>query len=1291
MARKLSELSKTPAWATFIRRRWADGRLLNIAGEMWLFKSVPMGPVEDARSPELSAAVAAPLMDAFEELSTLAGPIRITRRQMAKAAFRDVQLLLTNTPDYFTPQPDSPLASYHLQRFPKMVVDRRVLLLGARLSPRLQQASFVSQVSEVVETFVSGGDPVENFTRDFRDVDAALTRAGLRTPSEAEMQMAAAWWNQGDQAACPLLVHADHLHVFTSVEASKAAARLAEDEDLGCEHWPNVPDSHTVSFATAREFDLPYVDSLTSAAHWASKLIASGATAVSVRGKVEPSAVTRDELRRMRRNYQSDIREQYAAGKLDRAEQEETYRMLAEVEGFYASDAATPTLIEASTVVAFTGRHPRSGYDPTEVGRFSGLKLSSMVNIQDRAMAEMMIGSNVRANPYLRDLPSQTLAFSGMPSLSNVGDESGALFGFTERDRQPAYLHPMAATDADTLPIFVAAGQTGAGKALALSTRVPVPVSARFPTGWAAVRDLRVGDQLFDRRHELCRVTQLSDIDPRPELFRLCADDGQTILADGNHQFVLAGLTTDKPQQTATVEALLAAARQFGPDSWSDLRELHTLVDELAPGVWPNTQAIYAALRMAEVQSRTSARRRTRSVRLPQLRKSDPALLFPAAPTLASWVAMWSNLSGSNARRWSKLSRCRMAAAERLAVELKEGEEATVPSLLRRMRAIDPAVGMIDASAMRRVARRAGIEPRHGRALTVLPAPASNTVQCSVLEYVTSEALMGLAFRAAQLAGVQPGLAADERVLSVREMRTAGLAELKVRRLGPADQVAQFAALAAQAGAVEVDGCFRFATLELLDAVRAQGVWARPEADGGFIADPARQFTVITSIVPVSPVELDFEAVRCLTVDSLDATFCVGGWLPTHNSVLMTWLADQFARLTTSRGERTPVVIFDPKRGSDFSRVVALSGGTTFSLDDLATADGVFDPIRFSREPRLGVEVAHSTLSSVNPWGTDADRRKWEAPLLEALRFGVNAGARSTMTALRIAEKAGLVPREMIRPIEQVASASPMFVAICGSNDEGGALSASEGITYIKVGENELNLPAPGTPESELTLPQKVTMQLVRNVVYGSMAALSGRQGVILLDEGWVFTSAGRAEMERVGRLARSMRVFPALFTQRITDALDAGLAGYISRGVILPITDEDEAVAACRLFGLEATPERLARITAKATMGDGSDDSAAPNWRSMRALRDPVTHEVLRGTVGIYADVNGRAVPTEITIPASFLRDVSTNRLDMEAREASDAARIAAEAAADAADAEDAPLPVLDPQQPQSAWEAGW
>ncbi|MHB1011219.1 MAG: ATP-binding protein, partial [Propionibacteriaceae bacterium] len=819
MSKADAEQSTVPQWPTMIRSRLSDGRLLGVDNSLWLYRAVPMAPVAEARTPEEGVATAVPLMMAMDELAGLT-PVRLARRASSRNNYRQVHVLLVNLPQRFVPPSGHPLRDYLATSFPNTPTDRRVLLIGVRLIAKVGGEGGVRRaVDSIAETLTSGGTPLSDFDPDYLAVSSALGRAGLRTPTGEELRLASAWWNEGNAPDVPLLAQVDCLHVFTTTEAARAAHRAGPDADLsqlGAGH-------HTLTFAAVSDLDLPFVSPTDPRAHWVSELVTQGALAVSVRGKVEPTTVTRAELRRQRKRYIDDIRERVAAGKMERAEQSEQEQLLGEVEAVYAT-GGPPTLIETSIVVGFNGFVP----DMSELSRDLTAHLLPMSYHQRSAMAETMLCSPVRANPHLQDLPTQSIAASGMPSLSTVGDPSGAMVGFTESDRQPAWLDPMAATDQDTLPMALVAGATGSGKTL-----------------------------------------------------------------------------------------------------------------------------------------------------------------------------------------------------------------------------------------------------------------------------------------------------------------------------------------------------------------------------------------------------------------------------------LMLWLADQLARIGNPalRTDSTPVIIIDPKPNSDHSAAVLAAGGQVASLDDLASSDGIFDPIRFSAKAEVGVELAASMLMASNPWGTKA--ADFESPLQYALHYGVTRGATCVGQALHIAKMEGHAPPEMVDAAFRLAESSSMFRACFGINPTTDGLRVADGITLIKVGDAYLDLPAPGSVNQ--SLPQRIALALVRMMVFGSAMALTGRDGVVMLDEAWVFLSAGREEMERLGRLARSQRVFPVMFTQRVTDAVEAGLTGYISRGFIGPILDPVEAEAACTLFKLAPTDERLARITAKDTIGSG--DSTAPNWSSMRALVDRGTREVHRGSVWIYCDMSGRAVPVEVVIPPGFLARASTNAAEIRAR----------------------------------------
>ncbi|MET4144008.1 ATP-binding protein [Arthrobacter sp. UYCo732] len=806
---------------TMMRTLLPGGRGLGVDGSLWLFRKVPLEPVVDAKSIDERVNVFTPLMAAYDELAAMSHTTS-NRRALARKDYRQTKMLMVNLHKMYNPENGHPIAGFLKESFPQQITEKRLLILAVKLSGKLGgNGGFRNAVESFTETLVVGGTPLSDYDTDLGRVDAAMARCGLSIPSSQEIAVANSWWNQGHFPDTVDLPHSDHLHIFADAKAVRMADAAGRED---CHAWPVIPNHRTLTIATLEGFEFDFVSPTSTAAHWATGLVEDGAVAISISAQIEPAKVTRAELRRQRKRYLDDINERIKQNKMELSEQEEMVRTLEQVEEVYASREGSPTLVDASVLVAFDGEVE----DITQAGGDSAANLRIMNFRQRQALAEMMLCSHIRANPNLHDMPTQNIAASGIQSLSTVGDKVGALIGFTERDRQPAYVSPTAASTADGLPLMLVAGGTGSGK----------------------------------------------------------------------------------------------------------------------------TQALL-------------------------------------------------------------------------------------------------------------------------------------------------------------------------------------------------------------------------------------------------------------------------------------------------------WLATQMTKIPGPRSARSPQVIVDPKTESDHSKTVLAAGGQVISLDDLQHADGVFDPIRFARSPEVGVDMAASMLGSINPWGDD--KAKYEVSIFVALRYGVANGAKCVGQALQIALAHGKAPQGMVQPVLELAEASPMFRACVGMRPESAALNIFDGITLIKVGNSHLDLPEPGAIEGA-PLMQRVCLALVRMMVFGSAMALTGRGGVIHLDEAWVFLGAGKAEVERLGRLARSQGVLPVLYTQRVSDALKAELTGYISRGFILPIEDKEESEAACRLFNLEPTPQRLARIRAKAIVGEG--ESQAPNTNSMRALRDPSTGKVIRGAIGIYADLTGRAVPVEVVLPPTFLTMASTNPDDIRRRQ---------------------------------------
>ncbi len=79
--------------------------------------------------------------------------------------------------------------------------------------------------------------------------------------------------------------------------------------------------------------------------------------------------------------------------------------------------------------------------------------------------------------------------------------------------------------------LIILAARTSVGKALALDTSIPTPF------GWSTMRDLCVGDQVFDERGRPCTITFATPVQYGRECFEVVFSDGARIVADADHQW----------------------------------------------------------------------------------------------------------------------------------------------------------------------------------------------------------------------------------------------------------------------------------------------------------------------------------------------------------------------------------------------------------------------------------------------------------------------------------------------------------------------------------------------------------------------------------------------------------------------------------------------------------------------------------------------------------------------------------------------------------------------------------
>ena len=77
--------------------------------------------------------------------------------------------------------------------------------------------------------------------------------------------------------------------------------------------------------------------------------------------------------------------------------------------------------------------------------------------------------------------------------------------------------------------VLAAVAGTGGGKAIDIDTPIPTP------NGWQKMRDLQVGDSVFDLKGESTCITFVSPIMDGHQCYRVTFDDKSSLVVDAGH------------------------------------------------------------------------------------------------------------------------------------------------------------------------------------------------------------------------------------------------------------------------------------------------------------------------------------------------------------------------------------------------------------------------------------------------------------------------------------------------------------------------------------------------------------------------------------------------------------------------------------------------------------------------------------------------------------------------------------------------------------------------------------
>ena len=97
-------------------------------------------------------------------------------------------------------------------------------------------------------------------------------------------------------------------------------------------------------------------------------------------------------------------------------------------------------------------------------------------------------------------------------------------------------------------PRILLLGVEKIGKALAVSTPIPTPL------GWVLLRDIKVGDSVFDKTGKIVNVTNVTKVMKGRPCFEVKFKDGASLIADAEHQWEVIQLARNTTLVKTTVE-----------------------------------------------------------------------------------------------------------------------------------------------------------------------------------------------------------------------------------------------------------------------------------------------------------------------------------------------------------------------------------------------------------------------------------------------------------------------------------------------------------------------------------------------------------------------------------------------------------------------------------------------------------------------------------------------------------------------------------------------------------------
>lgn len=423
-------------------------------GDPWLYTVLPTMPLQWADQHQRIAT--------GQQIGALLRDIGLTSRlpmgaNMPKLSVNRQIHLITISMDV---PPEVPgISTAHHREFIQDVFDMldwvpiKLFMLGVRLMP----VQVVSQLEEE-DRSLTGDQLLELgrvlfrvpsadfglYQQDLDQIKSVVFKYGGKPPDSRQRLLLESWYNRGEGNGVLIRARPTWLEIIDTEERIEMAqvSRFERVRVQSSEHtWAAAAASHN-----------------------------SGAMCVSIRGELEPAAAFAKRLHSSRRRQSANIDEAAKGDPLMDEAEFDKLALQADAESMVKQEGE-PVVINASVVMARVANHQVSETYIDMLNNRFGIVARPHWNRQVSALRECLPCFTGERSTTQHAMNIKQLAFAGLGSFGQLGDEGGIYLGRSDPDWSICWLDPWAAaagSSASQAPGVAVLGQPGSGKTFAM-------------------------------------------------------------------------------------------------------------------------------------------------------------------------------------------------------------------------------------------------------------------------------------------------------------------------------------------------------------------------------------------------------------------------------------------------------------------------------------------------------------------------------------------------------------------------------------------------------------------------------------------------------------------------------------------------------------------------------------------------------------------------------------------------------------------------------------------------------